>query len=548
MRLATSLQMRECDRRTIAGEGLPRPVPGRVLMERAGWGIYAALRQHFGHLAQRAILIFCGPGNNGGDGFVVARHLQGAGFAPEAFLVGREERLSPDAREQYEALRACGARVHVAEGGEVLRTRVRSALRAARDHRPLLLDALLGTGSRGAPRGEIAEAVGLIQDLRRDRAAEVLAIDLPTGIDADSGGVPGDAVTADVTVTMAFLKVGFLFHPARSRVGRVRVADIGIPDRIVEEVGLPLRLMTHEEAAALKPRRAPEAHKTKVGRVRVVGGSPGLTGAPCMAGMAAQRTGSGLITVALPVGLNQAVAAKLTEVMTLPCPETPTGGLSRRAEETLLDWVEKTDVWALGPGLGRDAESIALIRRLAGRFPGPVVIDADGLRAFAGSDIPRREGSPHPVLTPHPGEMMRLLGAEGAAMTDPPYEVAARFAQSRRCVLILKGAPTVVAGPHGDVWVNPTGNSGLATGGSGDVLTGIVASLLGQGLGPLEAARLAVYVHGAAADRLAEQRGLVGASPPDLVSVLPETMPDLSGHPCSGLNAAWKSAAGFPVP
>jgi len=543
MRLATSDQMRECDRRTIGGEHAGGPVPGQVLMERAGWGVFAALRRQFDHLGQRAVLIFCGPGNNGGDGLVVARLLREAGRAPTVILAGDSSRLSADAALEWSLLRARGGEPREAPGPEACVAAVRTALRAAPRRPPLLVDALLGTGSKGAPRGAILAAVSCIAELRRERGAEVLAIDLPTGVDADSGRVPGEAVRADLTVTMAFVKPGLLFYPGRTLAGRVRVVDIGIPEGVADDVGLHLAFLTREETRALLPRRNPDVHKSLVGRVLVVGGSPGLTGAPSLAALAAQRAGAGLVTIALPAGLNAALEAKLTEVMTLPCPETARGGLSSSAEDLLLSRSSRTDVCALGPGLGREEESLALVRKMAERFLGPVVIDADGLAAFQGRERIRPADLAPAVLTPHPGEMALLLGERTGA--ELPYETARDYAMSRDCVLVLKGAPTVVASPDGRVWVNPTGNSGLATGGSGDTLTGIIASLIGQGLAPAEAARLGVYLHGEAADRVAAARGRFGYSPSDVISALPETIQALSGAPPLEPNETWTCACGL---
>ena len=541
MRLATSEQMRECDRRTIAGERAGGPVPGRELMERAGWGVFAALRQHFDHLSRRAIIIFCGPGNNGGDGFVVARLLREAGLAPTVVLASGAARLSADAAEQLALFRASGGSPRDGSTPEACARAVRMEARAASAHPPLLIDALLGTGSKGAPRGALLDAVSWIERLRGERGATVAAIDLPTGVDGDSGATPGEAVHADLTVTMAFVKPGLLFYPGRALAGRVRVVDIGIPEAVADDVGLHMSFLTGEEASALIPRRAPDAYKSLVGRILIVGGSPGLTGAPSMAALAAQRTGSGLITIALPAALNAPIEAKLTEIMTLPCPETSRGGLSITGEEALIARAQRTDVWALGPGLGREEESLELIRRLAARFPGPIVIDADGLTAFRGRAEIRPAGLPHAVLTPHPGEMAALL--EGQATDAHPCDTARAYAVSRRSVLVLKGAPTVIASPDGRVWVNPTGNPGLATGGSGDALTGIIASLLGQGLSPAEAARLGVYLHGESADRVAATRGRFGYSPLDVISAMPETIQAVSGQALARPNEAWISAS-----
>jgi NAD(P)H-hydrate epimerase len=316
--------------------------------------------------------------------------------------------------------------------------------------------------------------------------------------------------------------VGFFFYPGRQHLGKLVVVDIGIPPSVAEDVGLPFALMTKAAARELLPHRAPDAHKGRVGRILIVGGSPGLTGAPALAGMAALRSGAGLITAAVPVGLNLALEAKLTEVMTLPCPQTEAGGLNLPAEEAILARAETTDVWVLGPGLGREEPALALARKLIGKLPGPAVIDADALFALGEGDWWRPAGSPPPILTPHPGEMARLLGTAGQRLGGPPYEVAQRYARERKCILVLKGAPTVVASPEGHVWINHNGNAGLATGGSGDALTGIIAALLGQGLAPAEAARLGVFLHGEAADRARGRWGLAGLTPTDVIAALPE--------------------------
>ncbi len=548
MRLVTAAQMRECDRRTIAGENLAQATPGEALMERAGWGIYAALRQHFAQLAQRSTLIFCGGGNNGGDGLVVARHLHLSGLSPQVFMLAEPSRLSADAARQLTLYRRCGGRVTTALEEDTLTLRVAHELRGSALNPPLLVDALLGTGSRGAPRGLLGAAVNLINGLRLERDADVLAVDLPTGVDADTGQVADEAVEADLTVTMAYAKIGFLFYPARAHVGRVRVVDIGIPRSIERDAGLSYNLVTLDDAFLQLPRRAPDVHKSQVGRLLVVGGSPGLGGAPSMAAQAAVRAGSGLVTVALPETLNLALEAKLTEVMTLPCPATSDGGLALEAGAKILTWADRVDALVLGPGLGREEPSARLIRDLIANYPGPIVVDADGLNAIATSGWSRPESAPPLILTPHPGEMARLLAGERDQMTGAPYQVAQRYARAHRCVLVLKGAPTVVASPEGEVWVNPTGNAGLATGGSGDVLAGIIASFLGQGLDPAAAAWLGVFVHGYAADRIIAETGLAGLTPLDVIAALPATLISIAGAPPHPESERWIHLGEMDVP
>lgn len=522
MKLITSLQMRECDRRTIAGENLPAPTLGLVLMERAGWGIYAALRQQFDRLAQRPILVFCGRGNNGGDGLVVARLLALDRRDALVVLTAGPAQLSADARAQYERLVAVGGRILELAGPDDLERCLARELRSASRLSPLVIDALLGTGSRGAPQGLIGACVGWINRARKERGARVVAVDLPTGVDADTGEVPGEAVRADLTVTMAYAKVGFCHFPARDYVGRWRVVDIGIPPSVEADVGLPVAQMDAAEAGALLPARSGDAHKGRVGRILILGGSPGLTGAPSLTALAALRAGAGLVTIGLPAGLNCALEAKLTEVMTLPLAQSAQGSLAPEAEGDILARRAATDVWVVGPGLGRDPGALALARAVIRHAPGPMVVDADGLYALGdGVAWWRPEDSPPAVLTPHPGEMARLLGKEPPAPGAPAWETAVAFARAHRCVLVLKGAPTVVASPAGQAWINPTGNPSMATGGTGDALTGVIAALMGQGLGPIDAARLGVYLHGHAGDLAAQVAGPVGLLPTDIIAALP---------------------------
>ncbi len=560
MKLITSEQMRECDRRTIEGIGLEGPTDGLVLMERAGWGIFTALRRHFDALAQRPILIFCGRGNNGGDGLVVASLLEECRLHPEVVLLAEEGALSPDARVQWKRYTALNGRRRIVTDPEQLEATVEQILRGHRSHPPLVVDGLLGTGARGAPRGLIGAGVFVIGALRAEVGAEVLAIDLPTGVDADTGQVPGEAVEADVTVTMAYAKAGFFAYPGRSYVGRLHVADIGIPRSVERDVGLHLNLTTAEDLLVLLPRRGADTHKGREGRLLIVGGSPGLTGAPSLAARAALRSGAGLVTLAIPESLNPILEGKLTEAMTQPCPETAAGGLDTTAIERITEREALTDVYVLGPGMGREQETQRLVAEMLARVPGPLLVDADGL--FALSQIPwqRPASEPPPVLTPHPGEMSRLEKfeasmeagmEEGSLDTGPeaqtPWDRAASYARARRCVLVLKGAPTVIADPGGSVWINPTGNAGLATGGSGDALTGVIAALMGQHRDPLSAARAGVFLHGLAADLAVQTYGEAGLVPSDVIASLPAAWEKVSALVVDGAEMPHVTEHGYQV-
>jgi NAD(P)H-hydrate epimerase len=479
-------------------------------MERAGWGLALAMRRHVPGLGRRPLLFLCGTGNNGGDGFVAARWFQEDGLHPEVVVLGSPDRLRGDAPQALEKLLAAGGSVTFLTEAEQLR-RLERTWGTRRE--PVVVDALLGTGSRGAPQGLVAEGVTLVERLRARG---------PTGLDAATGEVPGACVRADLTVTMAFPKTGFLFWPGRERVGRLVVVDIGIPD----DRG-PTRILLAPEAASLRPRRAWDAHKGDVGRVLVVGGSPGLTGAVALAGEAALATGAGLVTVGVPAGLNDIFETKLTEVMSLPLPDVD-GHLQPEAADLLLG-SRAREVLALGPGLGRYPGAEELVRQLYAKWPTPLVLDADGLFAFARLDWPDRSGPPA-ILTPHVGEMGRLLGMDPAEVRREAMTLARETARARGVVLVLKGAPTLVASPNGRLWINPTGNPGMATGGSGDVLTGVVAGLLAQGLEPLDAARLGVYLHGKAGDVAALRWGWEALTAGRMIEVLGEALEAL-GRP-----------------
>jgi ADP-dependent NAD(P)H-hydrate dehydratase / NAD(P)H-hydrate epimerase len=530
MKLATALQMRECDRRTIAGENLPAPTDGLTLMERAGWGIFSALRRKFASLRQRPILIFCGPGNNGGDGFVLARLLNENQMKSVVLLLGQPDKLSPDCTIQYDRFSVLGGRTLAIDSEEALASGVDGELNMASQFAPLLVDAMLGTGSRGAPRGLMGDAVAGINALRKSHDAEVVAVDIPTGVDTDSGQTAGDAVMADLTVSMAYAKPGFYFYPGKEHVGQLAVVDIGIPATVEADVGLPISLMDRRETARLLPVPEPTTHKGRQGRLLIVGGSIGLSGAPVLAAEGALQSGAGLITVAVPQELNSVLESKLTEAMTLPVPQTEAGGISHSAGELLREKLTMSDACLIGPGLGREEASLALARSLLGACHGGLVIDADGLFALAENESWRLPAQRWAILTPHPGEMARLLGLERlASSTSALWEKAAQYGKAKNCIVVLKGATTVVAAPDGEIWINSSGNPGLATGGSGDVLSGVIASFLAQGMAPLDAARLGVYLHGFAADRLCAAVGTAGVTPLALCHEIPMAWQDLAG-------------------
>lgn len=529
MLLVTASEMRQIDRATIAAG-----TPGETLMERAGAGLVAAMERRYGSLLALRVLVLCGTGNNGGDGLVAARHLHARGAEPHVAVLGDVGRVSGDALAHLERLHGAGLAVaSIQDEAELER------LVASRDRWDFAVDALLGTGSRGEPEGLMRAGVEVLRRLD-DGGTRVIACDLPTGVDADTGAIARRAVRADLTVTFGHPKRGQFLYPGRAFTGALEVVDIG-------QCGLdggdpPVSLATAPEMAALLPARDPRAHKGSAGDVLVVGGSVGLTGAVALAATAALRAGAGYVRAAVPRSVNDILEVKLTEPITLPMPETAERTLAHAALEPLLAHAGTADVVAIGPGLSRHRETGELARRIVAECERPMVIDADALVAFEGHGDALSAGGAVRVLTPHVGEMRRLTGIDTATIEARRIDLAREWAQRWRAVVVLKGAPTVTASPEGLANVNPSGNPGMATLGMGDVLTGTIAALIAQGLSPYDAARLGAYVHGTAGDLAAGERGQLGLVAGDVAGALPVALLGLMQLRAESLEATGKSA------
>ena len=515
--LVGASRMRALDRHTI--EKLH--VTGEILMESAGRAVLEALLTRLSsHLTAPGnvpvqerdgeVCIVCGAGNNAGDGFVLARHLALLGRPVRVVLLTSPERLGGDAAANFARLGGLGVVVMGADWTP--------------PSRGVLVDAVFGTGLSREVEGEMALGIERIND-HASEALKVLSIDLPSGLDSDTGQVLGVAVQADLTVTISLPKLGLALEPGRSRAGEVWVARIGIADGLPGELSAAgvesVRLWAPRGAAACLPERPRAGHKGSFGHVLVVAGSEGKTGAAALAARAACRGGAGLITVACPSGLNDILEVKCTEAMTAPLPQTTDRALSSAALGELLELARARDVVAFGPGIGDGDETVALARAVAEALEAPMVLDADGLNAFAGEPGLLKARPGETVLTPHPGEAGRLLGQSAAAINRDRIGAARALATQTSAVVLLKGAATVVAEPDGRVWVTATGGPALASGGTGDVLTGLVAAHLSQGLSPLMAAATAAYLHGAAADRLTARHGPSGLLASELADELP---------------------------
>jgi NAD(P)H-hydrate epimerase len=505
MKILTAAEMREVDRRTVEAG-----IPGIVLMENAGHRVVEFLAERFAPLGDQRIVVLCGKGNNGGDGLVVARQLL-TRFSPAALhvvLLAEPGELKGDAAANLAMLLAAGGRVE---------SEIPAEARAA----TLVVDALLGTGVKGAATGRMLQG---IRDINQGfPMAAVVAVDIPSGMPSDSGEPTGEFAWADHTVTFTAPKVGLVMPPNCDYVGELRVGAIGSPPELY--AGAWLELLEPAMFRELLAPRQPAGHKGDYGHVLVVAGSRGKTGAAAMAGMAALRTGAGLVTVASAQSAIAEIAAHAPELMTEPLPETESGSIALNA--TLEALAHGMSVVAMGPGLGRAPQIAAMVQTLTAAFEGPMVLDADALVGqIAGTPARPR------ILTPHPGEMARLTGKSIAEIQADRLGAARAYATEHGVTLVLKGQRTVIAFPDGRVWINPTGTPAMGKGGSGDILTGIVAGMVAQFPERADqAVAAAVYLHGLAGQLGAQALGEKCLLATDLLRYLPQAMEDCAGLP-----------------
>lgn len=508
--------MRLMDRRAIEDYG----VPGVVLMENAGRGVVECVVGRYPEIKGGRVSILCGKGNNGGDGLVAARHLRNKGMEVDLYLLSKEEDVKGDALVNLRIWKAMGGKVETILSEEDLE-RVVSPLR----HSRLIIDALLGTGLDSEPVGIYGRVIDLINSL----SIPVVSIDIPSGLHGRHGRPLGRAVMADMTVTMGLPKLGCLIYPGVTYVGELRVVDIGMPQRVYEEVDSPYYLIDMEMVKEMVRKRRGDAHKGEAGHLLVIAGSIGKTGAAAMASMGALRVGAGLVTLGVPESLNPILEEKVTEVMTHPLPETEEATISLEAIEEIRSLMRTRKAVAIGPGLTTHPEVRSLMVDLIRESVLPLVIDADGINSLAGEVAILKETKAPCILTPHPGEMARLIGMRPEDVQARRVEIARGFALEYGAYLVLKGARTLVADPQGRVYINPTGNPGMATGGVGDVLTGMIGGLLVQGYTPIQASIMGVYLHGMAGDMVAKERGEIGMVATDLLEYLPKVMRAVTG-------------------
>jgi len=528
MKILTADEMRRIDRLTVERAEVSFP----QLMEAAGRQLADFLqREILPNLrdtgkAPAHISILCGKGNNGGDALVAARHLRERGLEPRVILLASVEALKGDARASYDAYLKVGGKVEAISSMPEWKRRCESVLDCE-----VVVDGLLGTGLAGPVEGLLA---GVIADVNARRGRyRVLAVDIPSGLASDTGEALGESIEADATLTFTAPKRGLIFPPNCLRVGRLAVAPIGTPEELLAgDSDLWLNLIVPRQFSRLSLRRQPTAHKGDFGHVLLVAGSRGKSGAAVLGGWAALRAGAGLVTVATSASAQPLVAAQVPELMTEALVETEAGTISRRAVDygTFDQLAEDKSVIALGPGLSMHPETAQFVRSVVERLEKPLVLDADALNALVGQlESLRKRRAPLTVLTPHPGEMARLLGSTSAEVQRQRVEVAQNFARSYGVFVILKGFRTLVATPAGQVYVNPTGNPGMAAAGMGDVLTGLIAGVLAQWpTAPAEdVLSLAVYLHGRAGDLAAQAQGEQALMATDVIEALPQSWMEL---------------------
>jgi len=517
MKVVTAEEMRVIDRRTIEGYS----IPGTVLMERAGLVVASRIKEAF---SPRKVIIIAGSGNNGGDGLVVARNLYNEGWDVKVFLTVKPEDLKGDALLQYRIAVKFGLKIYPIN--EFL-TNYSSLI----TRHCILVDALFGTGLSKNVTGALSEVISY---LNRSNVP-IFSVDIPSGISSDNGQIMGEAVRADYTVTFGLPKRGHLLYPGAQHSGKLFIEDIGFPKELLNSEKLHIELLTKDKVSPLIPQRPRYSHKGNYGHVLIIAGSKGKTGAAIMAAKACLRSGAGLVTLGIPKSLADVFQSRVTEEMILALPDKGDGTLSQRASRVILNFLnERATTLAIGPGIGISSDTKKLMDILIKTSTTPMLIDADGINSLKGEKAIFSKSKVPIILTPHPGEMARLLGKQkGVSVKTQDIErnrinVPVSFAKETETYLVLKGVPTIIAGPDGMAYINSTGNPGMASAGTGDVLTGMISAFLSQGLSPIHASILGVYMHGFAGDSAAAEKGEHPLIATDIIEKIPFAFHSLS--------------------
>ena len=516
MFLVTANQMKEMDKKTIESFG----IPGLVLMENAGRGAFEYLIRKFKEPKTKKIAVLAGSGNNGGDGFVIARYLMEKGIIVTIFLLSSKDKVTGDARTNLNLAkklcdRSCNSSIFEIPDANTFKKQKSLIL-----NHDLFIDAILGTGLNSEVKGFFKDAIELINSSQ----SPVFAVDIPSGLHSDTGQPLGVAVKADATSTFAFAKVGHILYPGNNYTGDLEIIDIGIPKFIAQEKEIKLFLIEKKDIAACFSPRKFQSHKGDYGHLQVIGGSTGKTGAVSLCANAAMRCGTGLVTLGIAKSLNPSVEPQVIEPMTYPLPDSEKGFLSDNCFEQILSLLKDKQALALGPGIGTNDGTKKLVQSLIEKCEVPMVIDADAINCIAkNTEVLKKKNSPA-ILTPHPGEMARLCNMSTTEIQADRIGIASKFAKNHDVILILKGAQTIISLPDGRSYICPTGNPGMASGGMGDVLTGIIAGFCAQGFSPENASLAGVFLHGMCADILSKNIGGFGFVATDMIQMIPKTI------------------------
>lgn len=507
MRIVTNKEIQEIDKWAIKKLG----IPGSVLMENAGRGCVNVIEEYFDP-TNLAVLIVCGKGNNGGDGFVIGRHLQNRGAFVKVILTGHGSSLKHDALLNYKLAKKAGIEIH--ETTDL--TKIKRVLNSFDPD--LIIDAIFGTGFKGPVKGFYHRLINMINDTEKF----IFSIDIPSGINADDGQFKKVSVIADATATMCLPKLGNYLYPGRELCGDLYVVDIGIPYNLIDN-GYP-RVIQFEDIYHLMPSRPPDGNKGTFGNVLIIAGARGYSGAAAMAAISALKVGAGLVRLAAPKSIMNSLEAKLMEIVKIPLAETDNETISQAATDQLLPHLEKTDVVVIGPGITTNPETAAFFLNFLPKITVPLIIDADALNIIANKIGALKKLHAPFILTPHPGELSRMIKLTPAQINSARVDLAPKIARELSGILVLKGAPTIIASPDREIYINPTGNSGLASAGSGDVLVGMISGFLAQNLSLLEASILGVFIHGLCADLAVQTSNEYSLTAGDLIDSIPDSI------------------------
>lgn len=508
MKVATPEQVGRMDNETITQIG----IPGIVLMENAALKVVQEIIKSLGNVIGKKAVVLAGKGNNGGDAFAVARHLHNIGAQVIVFITSKKSEIKNDAEINLKIIEKINIEtVEIMSQDEVLR------LKKELETCDVVIDGIFGTGFKG----QISGIIGEIAEHVNNSLKYVIAIDIPSGVNGETGEVLGKCIRAHKTVTFAFPKTGLLINPGCEYTGELVVADIGIPQIVSDAVNMETTLLDESHVSGIIPIRQRESSKGDFGRVLIVSGSTGMTGSGCLCAKAALRAGAGLVYLGVPSSLSGIYGSQLVETIVVPFEDKSRGYLSKECINEFLEKMVKMDAVAIGPGISCREDIVKIMGELLEAADVPLVLDADALNAVSKNvDVLKKSKVPV-IITPHPGEMSRLTGASIEDIQKNRIKYAKEFSDKYNVITVLKGARTIIATPDGKIYINPTGNPGMSTAGTGDVLTGIIAGFLGQGIKPEDAAAAGVFLHGLSGDMAASKKGEYGLIAGDLVEELP---------------------------